>query len=137
MQTQTGSHITSLYIGFFSKYCPSIIKEGHLKKLVTPIICMKDNKGAIKEMFFTLDEYNEWLKKNDGTKLKTNYYKGLGSWKAKELRELVSKFGLDKFIKTLEYDEKSIDVIDDWLNRKKADVRKEYLRNNEFSIFSI
>ena len=132
-----GAHISELYIGFFSKYCPSIIKEGHLKKLMTPIICMKDNKGVIKEMFFTFDEYNEWLNKNKETKLKTAYYKGLGSWKAKELRELVAKYGLDKFIQTLEYDEKSIDIIDDWLNKKKADIRKEYLRNNEFSIFSI
>lgn len=98
---------------------------------------MKDSKGEIKEMFFTFDEYNAWINKNSNTKLKTFYYKGLGSWKAKELKQLVEKHGLDKFIKTLEYDEKSIDVIDDWLNRKKADVRKEYLRQNEFSIFSI
>ena len=104
---------------------------------MTPIICMKDTKGDIKEMFFTFDEYNEWLKKNPGTKLKTHYYKGLGSWKAKELHDLVTKYGFDKFVQTLEYDERSIAVIDDWLNRKKADVRKEYLRNNEFSIFSI
>ena len=132
-----GAHICELYVGFFHKYCPSIIKDGRLKKLMTPIICMKDAKGAIKEMFFTFDEYNAWLEKNKDQKLKTHYYKGLGSWKAKELRELVEKFGLDKFIQTLEYDEKSVDVIDDWLNKKKADVRKEYLRQNEFSIFSI
>lgn len=132
-----GSHITELYIGFFSKYCPSIIKEGHLKKLMTPIICMKDNKGEIKEMFFTFDEYNEWLNKHKDTRFKTHYYKGLGSWKAKELKELVAKHGIDKFIQTLEYDEQSIGIIDDWLNRKKADIRKDYLRKNEFSIFSI
>ena len=132
-----GAHISELYIGFFSKYCPSLIKEGHLKKLITPIICMKDNKGEIKEMFFTFDEYNEWIAKNESTKLKTCYYKGLGSWKSAELRGLVKKFGFDRFVQTLEYDEKSIEIIDDWLNKKKADVRKEYLRNNEFSIFSI
>lgn len=40
-------------------------------------------KDVIKEMFFTFDEYNEWL------------------------------------------------------NKKKADIRKECLRNNEFSIFGI
>ena len=132
-----GAHISELYIGFFSKYCPSIIKEGHLKKLMTPIICMKDNKGEIKEMFFDFDTYNDWLKKNANTKLKVHYYKGLGSWKAVELKQLVKKHGLSMFIKTLEYDEKSVAVIDDWLSRKKADVRKEYLRNNTFSIFSI
>lgn len=132
-----GSHITELYIGFFSKYCSSIIRGGHLKKLLTPIICMKDSKGEIKEFFFTFNEYNEWLSKNKTTKLHTVYYKGLGSWKADEFSALVKKFGVEKFIQTLEYDEKSTSIIDDWLNRKKADVRKEYLRNNEFSIFSI
>lgn len=132
-----GHHISELYIGFFSKYCPSIIKSGHLKKLMTPIICMKDGKGEIKEMFFTFDEYNTWLNKNKNTKLKTEYYKGLGSWKAQELKSLVEKHGLDKFIQTLEYDSKSVAVIDDWLSKLKADTRKEYLRKNEFSIFSI
>ena len=134
---RTGSHISELYIGFFTKYCPSVIKEGCLKKLMTPIICMKDNKGEIKEFFFTLDEYNKWLAKHKETKLKTCYYKGLGTWKAKELRELTMKFGFNKFVQTLEYDSKSLGIIDDWLNKKKADVRKEYLRNNEFSIFSM
>lgn len=132
-----GAHISTLYIGFFSKFCPSIIKAGKLKKLLTPIICMKDSKENIKEMFFTLDEYNDWLKKNKTTNLKAHYYKGLGSWEKKDLQDLVKRFGIDKFIQTLEYDENSVKLIDDWLNKKKADVRKEYLKENEFSIFSI
>lgn len=132
-----GAHITMLYIAFFSKYCPSIIKDGKLKKLLTPIICMKDSKDNIKEMFFTLDEYNAWLKKNSTSGLKTHYYKGLGSWEKKDLQDLVKRFGIDKFIQTLEYDKDSVALIDDWESRKKADVRKEYLKQNEFSIFSI
>ena len=98
---------------------------------------MKDSKENIKEMFFTLDEYNDWLKKNKTTNLKAHYYKGLGSWEKKDLQDLVKRFGIDKFIQTLEYDENSVKLIDDWLNKKKADVRKEYLKENEFSIFSI
>lgn len=132
-----GFKISSLYIAFFSKWCPSLIKEGKLKKLVTPIICMKDSSGNIVEMFFTIDEYNQWLSKNEKTKLKTCYYKGLGSWKAVELRSLIKKFGIDKFVQTLEYDENSIKLIDDWIGKKNAEIRKEYLRNNEFSIFGI
>lgn len=132
-----GAHITELYVGFFSKYCPSVIKDGHLRKLMTPIICACDSKGDIKEMFFDFDSYNAWISKNKDTKLKIKYYKGLGSWKSEEFSALVKKYGIDKFIQTLEFDEKSIEIIDDWLNRKKADVRKEYLRKNEFSIFNI
>ena len=40
----------------------------------------------------------------------------------------MKRFGIDKFIQTLEYDENSVKLIDDWLNKKKADVRKEYLK---------
>lgn len=132
-----GYHISFLYIAFFSKYCPSVIKEGKLKKLMTPIICMKDKKDEIKEMFFTFDEYNNWLLKNKDTKLKTHYYKGLGSWKAKELRQLVEKFGFNRFVDTLTYDEESIKLIDNWASKSKADTRKVYLKENEFSIFGI
>ena len=132
-----GAHISCLYIAFFSKFCPSIIKAGKLKKLITPIICMKDSKEDIKEMFFTLDEFNAWMKKNPDTKLKAHYYKGLGSWEKKDFQSLIKKHGLSKFIQTLEYDENSVNLIDDWMNRKKADVRKEYLKENEFSIFGI
>lgn len=136
-QDADGSHISGLYIGFFSKYCPSVIRSGRLKKLMTPIICMKDGKGEIREMFFDFSEYNSWLDAHKGTSLKTHYYKGLGTWKANELRELVAKYGVGKFIQTLEYDERSIEAIDDWLNKRKADVRKAYLKGNEFSIFSV
>lgn len=132
-----GAHISELYIGFFTKYCPSLIESGRIKKLMTPIICMKDKTDQISKFFFNFDDYNAWLNENPDTKLKTHYYKGLGSWKAKELRDLVNKFGLDYFIQTLEFDKDSISIIDNWLNKKKADIRKEYLRNNEFSIFSV
>lgn len=114
-----------------------MIRSGRLKKLMTPIICMKDGKGEIREMFFDFSEYNSWLDAHKGTSLKTHYYKGLGTWKANELRELVAKYGVGKFIQTLEYDERSVEAIDDWLNKRKADVRKAYLKGNEFSIFSV
>lgn len=132
-----GAHITMIYIAFFAKWCPSVIKDGKLKKLITPIVCLKDKKENIIESFFTMDEYNEYLKKHPKHGLTEKYYKGLGSWEKGELRPLVNKYGLDKFIQTLELDKESLSLIDDWVSKKKADVRKEYLKQNEFSIFSI
>lgn len=132
-----GAHITMLYIAFFAKYCPSIIKEGKLKKLMTPIVCLKDKKEKIVEAFFTLDEYNAFLKKNPKHGLKEKYYKGLGSWESGELRPLVNKLGISHFIQTLELDKDSLGLIDDWNAKNKVEVRKEYLRQNEFSIFGV
>ena len=132
-----GQHIAGLYIAFFNRYTPSIIKEGRLKKLRTPIICLKDKNKKIKEMFFTFDEYNDYLTKNPDHKYHTHYYKGLGSWKDSELKELVSNYGLDRFIETLEYDDETDKLVNDWNSKKTSDIRKEYLRENEFSIFGI
>lgn len=132
-----GQHIAGIYIAFFYKYTPSIIKEGRLKKLRTPIICLKDKAKKVKEMFFTFNEYNEYLSKNPDHKYYTHYYKGLGSWKDTELKELIAKHGLETFIETLEYDEETDKLVNDWNSKKTADIRKEYLRKNEFSIFGI
>lgn len=132
-----GAHIKMLYIAFFAKYAPSIIKEGKLCELKLPLICMKDKKGDIKEMFNTFDEYNEWLERNKDSKLEVKYYKGLGSWKEKDIKVLVSKYGLDKFIKAFEFDDDALRLIDEWVGKKNADVRKEYLKENEFSILGI
>jgi DNA topoisomerase-2 len=132
-----GSHITGLYIGFFAKYCPSIIMNKQLKHLRTPIIAFKDKQDNIKHFFFTLDEYNEFIKNNDVKNLKVHYYKGLGSWEPKDLKPLVEKYGLDYFVETFIMDEQGNITIDNWLNGKNADKRKEYLNNNEFNIFNI
>jgi DNA gyrase/topoisomerase IV subunit B len=132
-----GAHISGLYIAFFYRYAISVIKEGRLKKLRTPIICLRDKNKKIKEMFFTFDEYNNYLNKNSNHKYETHYYKGLGSWKDKDLKDLVNQYGLDRFIETLEYDEETDKLVNDWCSKKNAEVRKEYLRENEFSIFGI
>ena len=132
-----GAHIRSLYIAFFSKYAPSIIKEKRLCCLQLPLICMKDSKGNIVEMFQTFDEYNNWLKENKNSKLECKYFKGLGSWKDKEIKDLVKKYNVQKFIEPLELDKDSLKLIDDWVGKKNAEIRKEYLKQNEFSIFGI
>ena len=97
----------------------------------------KDSKGNIKHFFFTIDEYNKFIKTHDVKGLTLQYYKGLGSWEKKDLLPLVEKYGLDYFVRTIQYDKNTEQIVDDWMNGKKAEQRKEYLRNNEFSIFSI
>ena len=132
-----GGRIAGLYIGFFIKYFPTIITEGKLKRLKTPVIVLKDKKENIKHFFFTLNEYNEFIKKNDISSLKIHYYKGLGSWEPQDLQPLISKFGLDYFLETFVLDTNANTTVDNWLNSKNADKRKECLNNNAFSIFNV
>ncbi len=134
-----GYHITSLYIGFFLKYFPQIIKNHKLFRLRTPIIALKDKNDKINKFFFTLNEYNDYIKTNNDNKnnLRVHYFKGLGSWEPEDLSPLITKYGIEYFLEEFEFDKTTPEIVDDWLNSKNADKRKEYLRQNEFSIFNI
>lgn len=132
-----GSHIVGMYIGFFMKYAKSIIKQGKLNRLVTPIIVFKNSAGKIKQFFFTFDQYNEWIKTHDCSKLTLQYYKGLGSWQRDDLLPLVQKYGMQYFIRPIVFDQKAQQIVDDWLNSKSSDKRKQYLKQNTFSIFDV
>lgn len=135
-----GYAIAGLYVGFFMRYAPSVIKAGKLKKLRTPIMAFIDKNDRVKKFFFTFNEYNEYMTKNNneipaGTHL--HYYKGLGSWQPESLKPLIEKYTLDYFLEELDMDNECSTIIDDWLNGKKADKRKEYLREHDFDIFNI
>ena len=123
-QDLDGFHIRGLLTGFFIKYLPEL--KGKIGMLNTPVIGVKKN-NKLQRWFYSL---------NDEVKLKSGetskYYKGLGSWKEADLKEIVAQDGLQKMIDILEFDTE--DIIDDWLSDTKADKRKEYIMNNEFSI---
>ena len=59
-----GYAIAGLYIGFFMRYAPSVIKDGKLKKLRTPIMAFIDKNDQVKKFFFTFDEYNKFISTN-------------------------------------------------------------------------
>lgn len=132
-----GAHIAGLYVGFFSKFAKSVIENKKLFRLRTPIVCLRNNKNQIEKMFFNLAEYKEHEKNNPNSKLIPHYYKGLGSWKAKDLKELVNKYGLDYFLEPLVYDEASTKYIHNWMDGKEAESRKEYLRNYSLDLDKI
>ncbi|HPM74106.1 MAG TPA: hypothetical protein PLA71_00100 [Saccharofermentans sp.] len=133
----TGSHITGLYIGLFYKHFKEILKN-NIYKLQTPIVTLKDSKGKIVHHFMNLPDYQAFVAKNDVSKYKQHYYKGLGTWKTEELRDLVKKVGMDKFVVKIDFDEATdVQIVDDWLSSSKADKRKEYLKQKNFDLFSI
>lgn len=132
-----GSHITGLYIGFFSRFFKSIIQSGRLCRLKTPIMALMKNSEQIHKMFFSLDEYSDYIKNHDCKKYSIQYFKGLGTWTPELFEQVFKTYSLDDLIVPFEYDENAANLIDNWLNSKKADERKEMLRNNEFDIFGI
>lgn len=70
-----GQHISSLIISFFHKWFPQIIENKKLYRLITPLVVCDINK--VRKYFYTLQEYEEFIKTNKVTNV--NYLKGLGS----------------------------------------------------------
>lgn len=132
-----GNRITALFIGFFQRYCPSLLAEKKIKKLKTPIITINNNKNEIVQMFFKLSEYYEYEKNNEVPKgCSIRYYKGLGTWRKELLQKLIKKYGLEFFIEDIEIDETSDRLIDEWIGdtSENCESRKEYLREFEVNI---
>jgi len=135
-----GNHIRGLYISFFYKYAKWLLDNKIVKYLKTPIAAIIENK-KIKKYWFTLKEMNDYLSKN---KIKSNqmlkYYKGLGSFRAETLKELIiSGGGLEKFLEDLILDDDSNSILDNWVGEKLENVqsRKEYLKNYQLDINKI
>lgn len=75
-------------INFIHHFWPSLLKiPGFLKEFVTPIIKVRHGKEA--HSFFTIADYEEWVKKRPSglAGCKVKYYKGLGTSDCKEAKE--------------------------------------------------
>jgi len=124
-----GSHIKGLLLGFFKKYLPEYLEEKRFGELQTPVQVAMKNKKPIHWIY----ELGSTLKLKPGEVGK--YMKGLGSWRAEHLKYVVKTDGIENMINIFDVDDNVI--IDDWLNGKKADIRKEYIKENEFDITGI
>ncbi len=130
-----GILIRGLILTFFDKFAPSMIEQGRIKVLATPMITAV-KKGKIEKYFMSFEEYSKFQKKSKG--FEYNYYKGLGSWRGKDdLGYLIETFGIESFIEAFEHDEEYASIIKNWMSNKGSDERKAYLRNKEFDIFKI
>lgn len=124
-----GSHIKGLLIGFFKKYLSDYIDNSKFGELNTPVQAVIKNKKIVRWIYSLDDSLN--LKAGEQGK----YFKGLGSWKAADLELVVKKDGIENMIKLFNLDD--IEVLDNWLNGNKADIRKGYLTNNNFDITGV
>lgn len=126
-------HITAMLIGWFKRFAPNLFRDGKICKLITPLIIVQDKNFKIKEYFFNVQDFKKWEKEHPGNKDKVVYIKGLGSWEREQLQELIDKNGLDKFILTYRLDEKSNELVEDWLG-SDPEKRKKHLSSYTFDI---
>ncbi|CAI4758179.1 CFF_collapsed_G0047310.mRNA.1.CDS.1 [Saccharomyces cerevisiae] len=132
-QDHDGSHIKGLIINFLESSFPGLLDiQGFLLEFITPIIKVsitKPTKNTI--AFYNMPDYEKW-REEESHKFtwKQKYYKGLGTSLAQEVREYFSN--LDRHLKifhSLQGNDK--DYIDLAFSKKKADDRKEWLRQYE------
>lgn len=131
-QDLDGFHIRGLLLAFFAKFGQSMINN--LKVLQTPVAVAKRG-DRIKEIFFSIDEINEYTPDDSGIKI--HYKKGLGSWKKQELNYIFKNYNIDNFLLDFVLDDEALSYIDDWFSKDKSSFRKEHLKNNSFSIANL
>jgi len=124
-QDLDGSHIKALIINVFDSEWSSLIEiPGFISFMNTPILKAKNNSKEI--LFYNQGEYDTW--KQDPNNLsgwKVKYYKGLGTSNAKEFKEYFKSPKMVGF----NYTEECRNNIDKLFNKKRADDRKEWLKD--------
>lgn len=133
-----GSHLASMLVGWFKRFAPKLYNDGRICRLTTPVAIVRDKKtDKIVDWFFTLDQFKKWEAKNDASKVKVVYLKGLGSLDKEDLQYIIDQGGsYESLIETYKLDAESEQYIEDWLG-SDSEPRKEYLRNYTFDINSI
>lgn len=131
-----GHFIAGQLFGLFYRFGKNLFEEHRIKRLITPLIVVKDSKEKIVTWFYKFDDYRVFEEKNLDKKYKYDYKKGLGSWNQPELEYIIEKDGLENMLEVMTI-ENSVELIDDWLSDKKADRRKEMLDGYEFNIMNL
>ncbi|SCW02045.1 LAFE_0E12948g1_1 [Lachancea fermentati] len=129
-QDHDGSHIKGLIINFLESSFPGLLDiPGFLIEFITPIVkvkIIKPRKDTIS--FYNMPDYEKWREEESHKYTwKQKYYKGLGTSTPEEAREYFSN--LDKHLKKFHaLGGNDADLIDLAFSKKKADDRKEWLR---------
>lgn len=123
---EDGNHIRALLFNMFHTMWPSLVKcNSFLTSMLTPIV--KVSKGKQTLQFYTLPEYEMWMRENnEGKGWEIKYYKGLGTSTSDEAIQYFKELKVINY----KYNETTSDEkIDLAFNKKRADDRKAWLGN--------
>jgi DNA topoisomerase-2 len=120
-----GGNICSLLLTYFNIFFPNLFKRNAIKVFLTPLIRAhpKDSKKYIEE-FYSDDDYNKWLAKNNIKDYNIKYIKGLSGHSKKEVDQLFKN--LNRNIYTFNLDDNAKEYFDIYYGID-PDKRKEIL----------
>jgi DNA topoisomerase-2 len=118
-----GNSISGLLLNFFNKYWPDLFDRGMVFKVETPIVVAisKKNKKN-KKLFYSQNEYDNWLYLNDIKNWDIKYKKGLAALVDDEYNEIINNPKLTKISK----DDLSDEYLDIWFG-KNSELRKNQI----------
>lgn len=121
---EDGHHIKGLLFNMFHSMWPSLVKcNEFMTSMLTPIV--KVSKGSVVKPFYSLTDYDNWMKlNNEGKGWEIKYYKGLGTSTDEEAKEYFRNMNKIDYKHTGETSDDRLDLA---FNKKKADERKEWL----------
>jgi DNA gyrase/topoisomerase IV subunit B len=123
-----GSHIKALLFNMFHSMWPSLVKcNDFISSMLTPIVKVNKNNKTIQ--FYSLTEYENWIKLTNNEKgWDIKYYKGLGTSTNEEAKQYFRDLKMVDYKYTGEISDDKLDLA---FNKKKADERKEWLGKYE------
>jgi len=127
-----GAHIASLFLTFFYRETPQLIKNGHLFLAMPPLYRLVH--GA-KSVYARDEKHREELLRTEfkaNAKVEVSRFKGLGEMMPAQLKETTMKPGLRTLIRvdTPDADKKATDSMVERLMGKKPELRFQFIQEN-------
>lgn len=124
-QDLDGYHLCGLIINIFNELWPSLVKEGFLLKLQTPIVRVIQGQKEID--FMNIDDFKKWEHKQSKP-FQATYLKGLGSNDTKYFKKYMFD---EKYLTQLSFeDAEDANALNIAFDKTKADERKQFIYGN-------
>lgn len=133
-----GSHIKGLLINYFSFFCPKIITDDFITTLLTPVVKVhldsnknKKNKNNNVIEFYDINTFEKWASENkdNNTKYRAKYYKGLGTSKTEEAKEYFKNLDKNQVIYTWDHN-RDIEAIKLAFDDSRENDRKTWIADS-------
>lgn len=119
-----GYSIASLLLNFFNTFWPELFEYEMIYKIDTPLLVATSKVKKNEEYkIYSIDEFNEWLVKNDVNKYNISYKKGLSALSEDNYNDMVNNPKLTLIKKSDICDEK----LDIWFGNNSELRKKELL----------